>query len=316
MKNRCIVCNTDGLKGMYKIDGTDGRVYTLSMCVRCNIASIHPIPVFSRIAKEYEKEYYKKDSLTLKSILEDDIPFFKLQRKSRMESFKSSGRVLDIGCGGGGFLKSLDSSKWERHGLEISDDAAAIASKDKGLKIKIGRLSEESYPASYFDVVTLWHVFEHLLEPHNQLKIINRILKSGGLLVIAVPNIDSLEARVFKKYWYHLDVPRHVYHYSPHGLEKILKDHGFKILKVNGIIPKNLYGIIMSLFNRAGFDFNLFKDLYMKNVKLRSFRVLLQATLMAIVSPAILLSALLLFLLETASQRPGTFEIFAVKEVD
>lgn len=314
MKIHCIICGTGNLDSVCSVIGTDNITYTVIKCECCGVASIDPLPDFDKIAGEYKSEYYKKDALTLKSVLEDDIPLLRLQRKSRIEPLKPSGRLLDIGCGGGGFLKSLDGARWERHGVDISERAVAPALRDKDIKIKTGGLTKETYPEGYFDVITLWHVLEHLLDPAAQLDIIRKILKKGGLLVIAVPNIESLEAKLCGKYWYHLDIPRHVYHYSPRGIEAILKQQGFEVVKVNGFIPKNIYGITISLINRIGFEFNLFKDLYMRNKKLDSFKAVFQAALMAVLSPVVITSALAVFLAELATGRSGTFEVFAVKQ--
>ena len=123
------------------------------------------------------------------------------------------GRVLDVGCGRGVLLQEFRRRGWEVQGTELSESAASYARQTLKIPVEIGDLEAIGFPPNYFDAITLWHVLEHVADPRALLAEIRRILKPDGVLLVAVPNFGSLEARVSKDKWFHLDVPRHVTHF-------------------------------------------------------------------------------------------------------
>jgi len=127
-----------------------------------------------------------------------------------------------------------------------------------GLDVATGAFEDVGYPDRFLDVITMYHVLEHLHNPREALSKAYQLLKSGGLLVVAVPNLDSLQARIFRQRWYHLDAPRHLYHFTPRTLEMLLHEAGFKIVEIRwfsvgydwagiagGIHPKLVPGILL-----------------------------------------------------------------------
>src|SRR6185436_4447479 len=140
----------------------------------------------------------------------------------------TSGRILDVGCGSGFFLRALDASQWERVGVEISDGAAEAARRAiGGDRIFTGTLSQAAWPDSEFDVITLWSALEHTNQPRATLAEARRILKPGGSLIVQLPNAGSYQLRLFSGAWFALDVPRHRYHFTPETLESLLSATGF-----------------------------------------------------------------------------------------
>jgi SAM-dependent methyltransferase len=117
--------------------------------------------------------------------------------------------------------------------VEVDPQAASLAARIPGLKIHNGELSSAKYPNNFFDVIVMWHVLEHISNTSELLTEIRRILKPDGFLVILVPNIASLEFKVFGINWKGLDLPRHLYHFSPFTLNALLTGSGFRVSKIS-----------------------------------------------------------------------------------
>ena len=143
--------------------------------------------------------------------------------------YRGEGRVLDIGCGGGSYLYRLKSWGWDAYGVEPSAAGAAQA-RSLGLHVYQGRLEEAAFPDSFFDIVRLNHVLEHLTDPHGTLCEIKRIVRPDGLVYVTVPNTRSLNFWLFRENWYALDIPRHVVSYSPEALKFLCGATGFEIV--------------------------------------------------------------------------------------
>jgi len=160
--------------------------------------------------------------------------FFYLTYRSRLDiiPFTGEGKVLDIGCGNGRFLSTMRKFGWQTYGVEKSPKASKYARDELHLDVKTGELLDCKYKDSSFDAVTMWHSLEHLYDPLYTLKEIGRILNNNGLLVVAVPNIDSFVAKVFKTYWYGLQLPIHLIAFTPESIIKMLKSAGFDVKKI------------------------------------------------------------------------------------
>ncbi len=195
----------------------------LCRCNSCGLVFQNPIP--DDLSGFYEA-YRGEEGKRFLNEVETIVKFFRRRRAVAINGlFARPGRVLDIGCGRGQMLQELRSMGWECFGTEFPGQAA------KGLPFRVydSDLVDLHLPGESFDAITLWHVFEHLKDPFSALAEIGRILKPGGLLVISVPNIDSLQAMIFGENWLHLDLPRHIYHFSPPSLSRALEKKGFII---------------------------------------------------------------------------------------
>jgi len=125
--------------------------------------------------------------------------------------------------------------KFVLYGIDVSIEACNIAKNklDNSAKIVNSELKQCNFPNNYFDVITLWHVLEHIRNPKEILIEIKRILKDDGIMIIGLPNINSMAFKIFKKYWIDLDIPRHYYHFSFLTISKLLTVTGFKINNIN-----------------------------------------------------------------------------------
>jgi 2-polyprenyl-3-methyl-5-hydroxy-6-metoxy-1,4-benzoquinol methylase len=319
---RCVLCDSDSGKPLYKAPSAvlclNRKIFNVVKCSNCGLLYLNPRIPEHEIAKFYGDHYYKKDRFWLKSLLEDDIPLRWLQRAKRIEVYERKSRILDIGCGGGKFLRSLSRKNWEIHGTEISETAARNAASISGANVFVGKLKKARFKKNYFDVITLWHTFEHIPNPLEILEEIYRILKKDGLLVIAVPNIESFQSKIAKEKWYHLDVPYHYNHYSPETLRKIIEKANFKVFKVNHFVLKNFYGFIQSLLNLMGFEKNFIKNVLLAKDIERSSKGKLgdkaQLSLSLIVLPFVIILSVLVSFLESILKKGGTIEVYAWKK--
>jgi SAM-dependent methyltransferase len=160
--------------------------------------------------------------------------FFYLTYRSRLDiiPFTGEGKLLDIGCGNGRYLSILQKLGWQTYGIEQNPSSSEYARTELHLNVETEDLLNYQYKDKFFDVITMWHSLEHLYEPIPTLKEVKRILKDDGLLVIAVPNVDSFAAKVFKENWYQLEIPIHLIAFSPDSITRMLDSAGFKIKKI------------------------------------------------------------------------------------
>jgi len=214
---------------LHHIDGT----FYLVRCRRCGLMYLNPRPTAEEIVRYYPRDYrphqpINKDASLLMR-LENWYGMYKLCRAVTTHANVKSGRILDIGCSTGSFLDAMRGRGWKTYGVDIGTEAARYAREHLGLDVFVGTLHEACYPDEFFDVVTLFNVFEHLHQPQATLVEVARVIKPGGLLVISVPNPACIEARIFGRYWAGLDPPRHLYIHSRFTIEKALALTGFEM---------------------------------------------------------------------------------------
>jgi len=222
------------------------------------------------------------------------------------------GRVLDIGCGSGQFLAHLIRSGHECHGTELSMETGRRAGQVPGLRLHLGALECGRFPAGSFDLISIWHVLEHLPEPDRILGFCHEWLSDGGTLMVAVPNIDSMQGNLFRGAWFHLDPPRHLQHFGRASLERALSDAGFRIERTRTLSwEQNVYGVAQSVLNAMGFPRDEYYEVLKGNRSLwTSPRLVLELVLMAALLPA----AFLFALLEASLGRGGTLECLARRD--
>jgi 2-polyprenyl-3-methyl-5-hydroxy-6-metoxy-1,4-benzoquinol methylase len=155
-----------------------------------------------------------------------------LSKRMRFVSrYLDSGRLLDLGCGNGLFLHAARStSNWDVYGVDLSAHAAQVVKSQFDIDIHVGDIHSAEFDQHFFDVITMWDVFEHLYAPADVLIEAQRILRPGGLLIIRVPNVTSSSRRIFGQYWAGYDAPRHLAVFSPATLSRFLDHAQFEIL--------------------------------------------------------------------------------------
>lgn len=190
-------------------------------------------PVPSDLENYYKSEAYISHSNTSKSFLDklyQRVRKYTLKRKvSLINSFDVSGKkILDVGCGTGDFLATAQNDGWEVHGVEPSKEARIVsATKNIDALEDFSQLKEDG-----FDVITLWHVLEHVPNLLTYIETLKNKLKPDGVLLIAVPNYKSFDAGHYKNYWAAYDVPRHLWHFSQRSIQKLFSEVGMTVGKV------------------------------------------------------------------------------------
>jgi 2-polyprenyl-3-methyl-5-hydroxy-6-metoxy-1,4-benzoquinol methylase len=260
----CLLCEGEGVtlySGLRdRLFGAPG-VWSLMQCPNCELVWLNPRPIPEDIGKLYSQYYThqvleapKKMLAGLResvkaSVLQSSFGYH-IEGSSRMLGSMLSkigpikdivgskvcylktcekGRLLDVGCGNGLFLDYMRQLGWDVVGVEPDDEAVIVAREMLGLQVFKGSLEEAKFSDGHFDAITLSHVIEHVPDPIGLLKECRRVLRLGGKLVVVTPNIRSLGAHVFGEYWRGLEVPRHLFLFSPEALRTLAERAGLVI---------------------------------------------------------------------------------------
>ncbi|MEO6404958.1 MAG: class I SAM-dependent methyltransferase [Ferruginibacter sp.] len=228
-------------------------------CDSCSLRFTNDVPSQQEIGPYYQSENYISHSDTDKGVVNRLYHIVRALtirgKKNIIKHFtkKQQGSILDIGSGTGVFLKAMKASGWSVTGLEPDVGARKTAFETNGIN------AEEpsklfNLPAASFDAITLWHVLEHVHELHEYIGQIKKLLAPGGKVFIAVPNYKSYDAENYKQYWAAYDVPRHLYHFSPASMKKLLSLHGLQIQHILPMWFDSYYVSILSEKYRSGKD--------------------------------------------------------------
>ncbi len=225
---KCSLCKSASMELYLKISGT--RYFK---CSNCGVVCLENMPNLSQIATVYNDEYFIKkgtSGIGADFIGEEKLYFTKFQdRIRRIEKRIKAGRILDIGASVGQFLFVARKAGWDISGLEVSEAAADMARQHYKINIDVGTLEDVDFGRGLFDVVTLWHVFEHFSEPMKSLKKIHSLLRKDGLLAIELPNIGSKKAINAGVKWSYLSPAEHLFYYSPVTISRFLEKAHFRI---------------------------------------------------------------------------------------
>lgn len=234
----CPACNSGDISPALKVkDYTVSKeIFDIWECHSCSLRFTQDVPGPASIGKYYQSEAYVSHSDTKKGLINrlyHLVRSYTLQSKRKLVNRLSglkTGALLDVGAGTGAFAAAMQQSGWQVTGLEPDDTARNNALRQHGLSLQS---LENLYqlPAQQFDVITMWHVLEHVHDLQGYLNTYRNILKPGGTLIIAVPNYTSFDAQKYDSCWAAYDVPRHLYHFSPKSMETLLSLHGFEITK-------------------------------------------------------------------------------------
>jgi len=198
------------------------QVYHLRRCSACQCVWLSSPPHPEEMPYHYGQTYHKAISTS-----GDASAKRWAKQRCKLAELKDGGALLDVGCSSGAFLSTMTGQPWSLHGIEIDAEQASTARLRTGAQIFTGDLLDVKFEPQSFDVVTMFHVLEHLDRPRERMARVFNWLKPGGVLYLGLPNIDSWEAQLFRSYWFGLELPRHFYLYSPTSLRKLLFSAGF-----------------------------------------------------------------------------------------
>lgn len=203
-------------------------------CAGCGLCYLNPRPTREELAAFYPATYYSfradeaKCEMNWRRRLSQRI---KDRRDlAGLPRGEPGMKALDVGCGSGGFLATLQAYGWEAYGVEPFDGGRVA--KERGLKVHHGTVEEAGYPEGNFQFIRLRHVLEHAPNPKQLMRSLAPILARDGLLQIILPNHGGLNARLFGKYWESLDLPRHLYHFRVRDVLRLAELSGLEVAKV------------------------------------------------------------------------------------
>jgi SAM-dependent methyltransferase len=214
-------------------------------------------------------------------------------------------------------LRAFQQRGCEVTGTEFSDDACRYAREVVGIPVRVGGLEQLRFPDHSFDVVTMWHVLEHVPDPRPTLAEVARILRPGGVFLVGVPNFGSAEARLTTAGWFHLDVPRHLSHYTPASLKTALLAAGLRPARVSFFAPEyDAFSFVQSLLNWLGVRHNLLYNLLrgQRAKVLAANRYWGSLWVTALLAPLLGLISLPMTFLFGACRQGSAITIIAVKE--
>ncbi len=233
----CDCCGSEEREEVFggpdRLLGHPGR-FSYVHCKGCGLLYQYPRPMPSALGRFYRGGYRAYHRL----VREEPSPLRRWSRRYGMvkqrgyvERFLPEGRLLDVGCGTGLFLEEMQrSGRWDLQGIEPSADAASYVQKKLGLPVQNSTFEETTLPPSSQDVITMWYVLEHLPSPTTALRKAHVLLRPGGMLILALPNYESLDRRLFGRYWSGWDLPRHLYLFPRPLFQKMLQECGFEVV--------------------------------------------------------------------------------------
>ncbi|ELR70668.1 SAM-dependent methyltransferase [Fulvivirga imtechensis AK7] len=222
--------------------------FTITQCDQCHLLLTNPRPTAETISSYYQSENYishQNKSTNPINLIYKIARHFTIKSKIRLlKRLTTTGKVLDVGCGTGHFLKACQKEGWQAMGVEPDPTARAIASDKTGIQITNTLFKLETT----FDIITLWHVLEHVSDLTSYLTKLYDLLDNNGTIIVAVPNYRSFDAQHYKEYWAGYDVPRHLYHFDQDAMLRLMAKHQ---LKVREIVPMKLDAYYVSMLSEG-----------------------------------------------------------------
>ncbi|HLG04338.1 MAG TPA: class I SAM-dependent methyltransferase [Bacteroidia bacterium] len=235
---KCPVCGEEDHKDLLicRDHTATQEDFRIVECMQCGFAFTSPRPADERLGAYYASKDYISHSNTKKGLISG---LYQVVRKRTLrgklgllnKEAAAKGSILDIGCGTGEFLNVCKTGGWKVIGVEPNEEARKKAIANYELDVREEIYLATAAPGS-FDAITLWHVLEHIPRLHERLRQLKSLLKADGVLIIAVPNRSSHDAAYYGKFWAAYDVPRHLWHFRPQDMRKLLDRFGFSVQQV------------------------------------------------------------------------------------
>jgi SAM-dependent methyltransferase len=282
----------------------------------CGLVRTVPQPSPEVIDRYYPAGYYGMDQ-RYPGPLEWLLDRLYSWRAGRLEKASGVrwGRALDIGCGRGNLLAHLRRRGWTVTGTELNEVGARYAREVLHLDVRTGDISGLQVEEPY-DLVILWHVLEHIPDPAELITVVAGLMRPGATLLIAVPNFDSVEARISRAHWFHLDVPRHLNHLGPEVLRRLLRNSGLEPYTAEYFAPEyDFFSFVQTALNTLGIQHNLLYDF----LRTRGAKVLahqsrltsLHVVLILLLTPVLALLSLLWIPFSVKRKQSATIAIYA-----
>jgi len=227
----CDLCGADDPHPFFeRTDRFTGKSFWFVSCSSCGLIYLNPRPTQTELPEYYPGDY---EAYYLTDGKAQSLDEWHILRALRMqldfvEKYAlNRGKLLDVGCATGNFMKTAQDRGWQVTGVELIESAAQIARQHYGLDVKTGSVESTSLPETYFDLITLWDVLEHLPSPQEAMKRIHQLLKPGGLVIFSIPNLVSFDRYLFGENWIGWDAPRHFNMFTETTIKRLFDQTGF-----------------------------------------------------------------------------------------
>lgn len=221
--------------------------FSLSKCKKCQLVFTNPVP--NNLSKYYDTPDYLSHNTRdngLMGILYSFLRKINIKNKYNLiKHYSGKGSILDIGCGTGELLNYFNKNNWAVKGVEPNQTARKFAKQKYCIDIH-GEESINSFKPESFDVISMWHVLEHVPDLHTRLIQISKLIKPEGTIFIALPNLDSPDSIKYGKFWSALDVPRHLYHFTQLSFEKLINKHNMVLVHAEPMKLDSYYVSLLS----------------------------------------------------------------------
>jgi len=251
---KCIVCGSNDFEPFLicKDFTVTQDNFKIVSCKSCNFKFTSPRPPSTEIGKYYKSEEYISHSNTKTGLIHKLyhwVRSYTLIKKLQlvMQYSVKQGTILDFGCGTGAFLSVCKKNNWTVFGIEPDLDARKIAFQDNKIS-SAGSIMEfnNKFPEQKFDAITMWHVLEHIHNIDELFSFLQQCLNPKGVLIVAVPNCASYDAKKYKEFWAAYDLPRHLYHFTPKDIRALFEAREYKQARVLPMIFDSFYVSMLS----------------------------------------------------------------------
>ena len=233
----CPVCGGGSQKDFIEAEdhNVSNDLFKIVECAACSFRFTNPIPTEETIGDYYKSENYVSHSGTKKGFVNRVYHIVRSRAIKQKESLASkhskAKSILDIGCGTGDFLAYCKSKKWNTLGLEPDKSARKMAIDNNLIQVKpLSHLY--AVEENTFDVISMWHVLEHVYNLNEDIEQYKKVLKKDGVLIVAVPNCSSKDAEHYKSNWAAYDLPIHLYHFRPDNVKQLFAKHGMEVVEI------------------------------------------------------------------------------------
>ncbi len=224
----CLVCGKTAERELFHKNS-----FRVVKCNNCNLVYINP-----RLSEKESKDLYTKNIISpaqyYKESQEGDYITFKKRVQWIEEMYGKKGKMLDIGCNIGTFLKAANESSWDCYGIDINKSVEEDC-KRIGIKFFAATLEEAKFKNDFFDVIVMNDLIEHVHDPRGLINQVHKILKPDGLIFIVTPDIGSITARLLSKRWHHLKPNEHITYFSKPTMRRLLEGQGFSIITMKHV---------------------------------------------------------------------------------
>jgi SAM-dependent methyltransferase len=240
----CLVCGSTQLSKELTCKDfvATGETFDLHRCQNCSFLFTNPRPAIAEIGPYYQSDRYvshtgSKDNLPFMYKVYDVVRDYSIKQKLKLiKAYHPQGKLMDLGCGLGYFLDgTIKDNSFNAIGVDVSQEAIDFVKNKFGYNV-FNESELDTFEPEYFDVITQWHVLEHVHLLNERMQQLYRLLKPNGTLFIAVPNSNSWDAKHYQEFWDGYDVPRHLYHFNQQSFSMLMQKHGFMVKQTKPMI--------------------------------------------------------------------------------